>query len=214
MVLSIGHAQSGYRRAVRSGDRPAVRGRRQVSAVRAKSLFTVAAFDIKRQNYVTFDPNDAFNPRATGEIHSRGLEFEAVAELADGLNVIAAYTWLPVFEITKSADADEIGKREPTVPKHMASLWLHQRLGYGQFAGFGFGGGVRYVGETFGDIANTTRMRVPGYTLFDAVIDYEKDGWRVALNVRNIADKATLKCWDTCYYGEGRTIIASARRRW
>jgi iron complex outermembrane recepter protein len=178
-----------------------------------KSLFTVAAFDIRRQNYVTNEPG-TFIPRATGEIHSRGVEFEAVAELAEGLKLIAAYTWLPTFEITKSANPAEIGKREPTVPEHMASLWLHQRLGYGPLAGFGFGGGVRYVGETFGNIANSADWIVPSYTLFDAVIDYEKDGWRYALNVRNIADKTTLKCWDTCYTGEGRSIIASARKRW
>jgi iron complex outermembrane receptor protein len=181
-----------------------------------KSLFTIAAFDIKRQNYVTTEPDSDFTPRSIGEIHSRGLEFEATAELADGLNVIAAYTWLPVFEITKSADPIEVGKREPTVPKHMASLWLHQRFGYGPLTGFGIGGGMRYVGETFGNIPppNEAAWIVPSYTLFDAVIDYEKDGWRFALNVRNITDKTTLKCWDTCYYGQGRTIIASARHRW
>ena len=61
-----------------------------------KSLFTFAAFDIKRQNYVTFVPG-TFEARSTGEISSRGLEFEAVAELAQGLNLIAAYTWLPEF---------------------------------------------------------------------------------------------------------------------
>jgi len=57
-------------------------------------------------------------------------------------------------------------------------------------------------------------MIVPAYTLFDAVIDYEKDGWRFALNIRNIADTTTLTCDSTCYYGPGRTFLASARRRW
>jgi iron complex outermembrane receptor protein len=179
-----------------------------------KSLFTFAAFDIKRQNYVTFEPNQFFTPHATGEIRSRGLEFEAVAELAQGLNLIAAYTWLPEFKITKSADTNEIGKRQPTVPEHMASLWLHYRLGTGPLAGFGFGGGVRYIGETFGNLANDADRIVPAYTLFDAVIDYEKDGWRFALNVRNIADETTLTCDSTCYYGEGRKFLASAHRRW
>ena len=177
-----------------------------------KSLFTIAAFDIKRQNYVTF--NNSFVPHANGEIRSRGLEFEAVAELAQGLNFTAAYTWLPEFKITKSASPAEVGQREPTVPEHMASLWLHYRLGSGPLAGFGFGGGVRYIGETFGDIANSARMTVPAYTLLDGVIDYEKDGWRFALNVRNVTDETTLTCFDTCYYGAGRSIIASARRRW
>jgi iron complex outermembrane receptor protein len=178
-----------------------------------KSLFTIAAFDIKRQGYITNVPG-TFEPRAIGEIHSRGLEFEAVMELANGLNVIAAYTWLPIFEITNSANPNEIGKREPTVPEHMASLWVHYRFGYGPLTGFGVGGGVRYVGETYGNIANTADWIVPDYTLFDAVIDYERYGWRVALNVRNVADTLTVKCWDTCYYGKGRSIIASARKRW
>lgn len=179
----------------------------------SKSLFTIAAFDIKRQNYVTYEPG-TFLPRASGEIRSRGMEFEAVAEFAEGLRLIAAYTWLPVFEITGSANPDEIGKRMPTVAEHMASLWMHYRFGYGPLMGFGLGGGVRYIGETFGDIANSALMTVPAYTVFDAVIDYEKDGWRLALNVRNIADETTLTCDSTCYYGPGRTFLASARRRW
>jgi iron complex outermembrane receptor protein len=96
----------------------------------------------------------------------------------------------------------------------MASLWLHYRLGTGPLAGFGFGGGVRYIGETFGNPANDADRIVPAYTLFDAVIDYEKDGWRFALNVRNIADGTTLTCDSTCYCGEGRKFLASAHRRW
>lgn len=177
-----------------------------------KGLFTAAAFDITRQNYLTFD--GSFFPRQTGEIRARGLEFEATAELARGLDLIAAYTWLPEFEITKSSAPEEIGQREPQVPEHMASLWLHYRFGYGPLAGFGFGAGVRYTGETFGDIANSDRMTVPDYTLFDAVVDYEEDGWRLALNVSNIEDETTLTCFDTCYFGPGRTILASVRRRW
>ena len=144
----------------------------------------------------------------------RGLEFEGTAELMRGLNLIASYTWLPTFEATKSSDPAEIGQRQPTVPEHMASLWLHYRLQHGPFAGFGFGGGVRYIGETFGNIANTDAMKVPDFTLFDGVLDYEKDGWRVALNINNIADETTFTCFDTCYYGTGRAIIATVRHRW
>jgi iron complex outermembrane receptor protein len=177
-----------------------------------KSLFTLAAFDIKRQNYVTSD--ESFVAHQTGEIHSQGIEFEATAELARGLDLIAAYTWLPTFEITKSSDPDEVGQRQPITPEHTASLWLHYKIPYGQFAGFGFGGGVRYIGETFGNIDNTADMKVPDYTLFDGVVDYETGDWRLAVNVSNIADETTLTCWDTCYYGAGREVLASIRRRW
>lgn len=177
-----------------------------------RSLFTLAAFDIKRQNNLTYD--GGFNLRQTGEIHSRGIEFEATAELAKGLDLIGAYTWLPTFEITKSIDPLEVGQREPITPEHMASLWLHYRLQDGPLAGFGLGGGVRYIGETFGDITNSASMTVPDFTLFDGVVDYETGDWRLAVNMSNIADEETFTCWDTCYYGVGRTTIASVRRRW
>jgi iron complex outermembrane receptor protein len=42
-----------------------------------KSLVTFSAFDITRQNYLTFD--NQFNPRQTGEILSRGLEVEVTS---------------------------------------------------------------------------------------------------------------------------------------
>jgi iron complex outermembrane receptor protein len=177
-----------------------------------RSLFTLAAFDITRQNYVTSD--NSFVARQIGEIRSRGVEFEATAELAPGLDLIGAYTWLPTFEIIKSFEPTEVGKREPTVPEQMASLWLHYRVQDGPLAGFGLGGGVRYIGETFGDSVNSALMTVPDFTLFDGVVDYETGDWRFAVNMSNIADEETLTCWDTCYYGAGRTTIASVRRRW
>lgn len=175
-------------------------------------LVTFSAFDIRRENYITTD--NSFIQSQVGEILSRGLEFEAQAEVVDGLDVIAAYTWLPEFNIEESTDPIELGKREPIVPEHMAALWAHYQFQRGQFEGFGFGGGVRYTGETFGDSANTALMTVPSYTLFDAVVDYETEKWRFAVNVHNIEDEETLSCWDTCYYGPARTVIGSIKRRW
>lgn len=175
-------------------------------------LMTFSAFDIRRQNYITTDNN--FVQSQIGEILSRGLEFEAQAEVVEGLDVIAAYTWLPDFTIEESADPAQIGQRQPIVPEHMASLWAHYQFQQGQFEGFGFGGGVRYTGETFGDIANSPERTVPSYTLFDAVVDYETEKWRFAVNAQNIGDEDTLSCWSTCFYGPGRTVIGSIKRRW
>ncbi len=179
----------------------------------SKSLVTFAAFDIRKQNYLTFD--NFFNPQQIGEILSRGIEFETVGELWDGVDFTAAYTWLPEFVVTESADPIELGNRDPGVPEHMASAWLHYKFGNGRFKGFGFGGGVRYIGETFGDMINSDLMIVPAITLFDAVIDYERGGWRFALNATNLEDELYVtSCWDTCYYGAPRTVIGSARYRW
>jgi iron complex outermembrane receptor protein len=177
------------------------------------SFITFAAFDIRRQNYVTYDEN--FVAQQTGEIHSRGLELEAQMSLMDGLNMTAAYTWLPTFKVTKSADITELGRRVPSVPEHMASLWADYRFQQGPLEGLGFGGGVRYVGQTEGNSHNDKAMEVPGYTLFDAAMSYELEGVKAQLNVKNIADKRYVgSCWDTCYYGSGRVFIGTITYRW
>jgi iron complex outermembrane receptor protein len=124
--------------------------------------------------------------------------------LAAGLSMTAAYTWLPVFKVTESADLSEVGRRVPSVPEHMASLWADYKFREGPLEGIGFGGGVRYVGRTEGNSHNDKAMEVPGYTLFDAAVSYELYGVKAQLNVKNIADKRYVgSCWDTCYYGSG-----------
>jgi len=177
------------------------------------SFATFSAFDIRRQNYITYDSNGL--PRQTGEIHSRGLEVEAQMSLDEGLNMTAAYTWLPTFEVTESADPSELGNRVPQVPEHMASLWLDYKFLQGPLEGLGIGGGMRYIGRTFGDSINSNEMQVPDYTLFDAALSYEIEGWRAQLNVKNIADKRYVSsCWGTCYYGQGRTFTGTLTYRW
>jgi iron complex outermembrane receptor protein len=177
------------------------------------SFVTFSVFDIRRQNYVTYDA--AFLPKQTGEIHSRGLELEAQMSLAEGLDMTAAYTWLPTFEVTKSSDLTELGRRVPSVPEHMASVWMKYTFRQGPLEGLGLGGGVRYTGPTWGDSANTDAMQVPGYALLDAAVSYELEGWRAQLNVKNIADKSYVSsCWNTCYYGAGRTFTGTLSYRW
>lgn len=180
----------------------------------SKALYTLAAFDIERQNYLSYEPDPPFTPRQAGEIVSRGIEFEATAELMPGLDLIAAYTWLPDFKITKTANPAQLGKRDPLIPEHAASLWLHYRIQEGRFAGVGFGGGARYFGETFGDLENSSYMKVDDFTLFDAVVDYEFRSWKLALNVSNLTDDDALKCNTNCFYGTGRTFLGTITYRW
>ena len=86
----------------------------------------------------------------------------------------------------------------------------------GMSTGFGFGGGVRYVGSSFADTANTAR--VPGVVLGDLALHYEWDNnWRAALNVVNVTDKiyvASCATIGSCYYGDRRRITASLAYKW
>lgn len=169
---------------------------------------TAALFDLRKTNVLTADPTDANFQVQTGEVRHRGFEVEANADLAFGLSFTAAYTYLDA-EITASNDG-VVGNRPSLAPEHQASLWANYAFTSGTLEGLSLGGGVRYVGQAFGDNANT--FSVPGYTVFDAALRFEKDNWKAALNVSNLFDKtyySTCFVGSGCIYGEGRVVKGS-----
>ncbi len=175
-------------------------------------LFTAAAFDLARQNVLTADPVNPFAQIQTGEIESRGLEFEAVASAVRGLNLTAAYTLLDL-EVTKSNNGDQ-GLKPNRVPKHSASIWADYTIQDGRFARLGMGSGLRYVGRSFADSLNT--LEVPSYVLIDAVAHYDWHRLRLALNIKNLLGKTYVdNCLSavSCVYGIERTVIGSVRYR-
>lgn len=170
----------------------------------ANASVTLAAFDLRRQNVLTQDPENFDNQIQTGEVRSRGIEVEAVASLDFGLDLILAYTYLDP-EITKSNVVDDEGERieegetPEGVQKHTAALWADYTIQGGALAGLGFGAGVRYLGSTFGDVPNT--IKVPGQTLVDAAVHYDWKNFRLALNATNLSDETYVA---TCgYSGDG-----------
>lgn len=178
------------------------------------AFVTVSAFKIWEQNVLTTDPNDPTFQVQTGEVQSRGIEFEGVANFDFGLDLIAAYA-LTDAEIAKSTDG-VAGNTPYGIPRHRASLWADYTIQGGGWAGLGFGLGVRYTGETFGDDANT--FKVPDVALFDAAVHYDWDSFRFAVNATNLFDQRYVSsCFnDTagCYYGERLQVIGSVKLQW
>lgn len=190
------------------------------------TMITLSAYDLTQQNVVTADTDAAhlaIDPNAkvqTGEIATRGIEFEAKTNPMAGLNVVAAYAYLD-SEVAKSNDGYQ-GKVPVYQPEHTASIWGDYEIQGGQAKGVGFGVGVRYFGETFGDAANT--FKVSDYTLVDAALRYdlgnlrpEMEGVTFALNANNLFDKVHVtECQNanTCYYGARRTVMATFKYRW
>jgi len=176
--------------------------------------FSAAYFDLRRQNVLTTDPNNPLLTTQTGEMRSRGFEFEAVANPLPGLKTTAAYT---IYDIETTADLNpaNIGKVPTATPQQFGSVWADYTFQSGPLAGFGFGGGVRYVGESYADNANS--LTVPSATLVDATIHYEIKGWRAALNVANLFDKtyvASCSSPTACYYGDRLRTTASLSYKW
>ncbi|KAA0988175.1 TonB-dependent siderophore receptor [Pseudomonas sp. ANT_J12] len=186
----------------------------------SKTLLTAAVYDLTQKNVaVTTTVGNTPITSQTGEVKVKGLELEAVSDLTDNLKVIAAYT-LAKSEVQKG---DFKGNRLQLMPNQQASLWTDYTWHTGVLDGFGIGGGVRYTGNTYGDQANTWLGKADAYTVFDAAVHYDLGrldnslkGASLALNATNLFDKDYMSTCDSynCYYGDQRSVIASATYKW
>jgi iron complex outermembrane receptor protein len=187
----------------------------------AKSLYTIALFDLTQQNVLTTDPLHPTTSRVqTGEIRSRGIELEAKTEINRELTVLASYTYLDNV-VTKTNNPIQFGRHPAGMPMNSATAWADYTFHSGPLDGFGLSGGVRYIGETPGTTAND--FYVPSVTLVDAAVHYDLgalgkqfNGFKLQVNATNLFDKTYVTlCQDFgCYYGLRREVIATLRYRW
>ncbi|MNK16368.1 Ferrichrome-iron receptor precursor [compost metagenome] len=197
------------------------------------TMLSVAAFDIRRENMTTTDPDPTHlcgtaGGRCSiqaGELRTQGIELEAKTEPVRGLTLLAAYSVMN-NEYSKAypnaSGFDLTGKTPVAVPSQQASAWARYQLQEGPLAGLGVGGGVRYIGSSYANEANT--LKVPKVTLVDLMLDYDMGrvspslkGMQVALNVQNLFDKeyiASCSGESWCWFGYQRSIKASLRYRW
>lgn len=171
-----------------------------------------ALFDITKTNVLTSDPLHAGFSVQTGEVRHRGLELEARGQLTERLSVIAGYTIIDA-EITASNDGVQ-GNTPSLVPQHQASIWADYAFG-GRAEGLSLGAGLRHVGQTWADNANS--RKVDAYTLADLSLRYERNGYGATLGVTNLFDEdyyATCSAvgWG-CSAGEGREVTLTLSRK-
>ena len=166
----------------------------------------VALYDLTQHNRVV--QISSVDYTQTGKVRSRGLEVELVGEVTPSLSINASYNYSRIL------DEDELGG----MPKHRAAIWGTKRFGPGSLgtaSNFGTlvaGAGVRHNAAYQDRVAPIT----PSYTLFDLMLSLERNDWRLALNVNNVADKVyfgTCEFWGICTYGGRRNVIASATYR-
>lgn len=187
----------------------------------SNTLLTAAVYDLTQKNVsvTTTNSDNVSITSQTGEVKVKGLELEAVSDVTDNLKVIAAYT-LAKSEVQKG---DFKGNRLQLMPNQQASLWVDYTWHNGVLDGFGIGAGARYTGNTYGDQGNTWLGKADAYTVFDAAVHYDLGrldnslkGASLALNATNLFDKDYISTCDSfyCYYGDQRSVVASATYKW
>lgn len=184
------------------------------------AMFTVSAFDITQKNISSYNSEIGYYEEI-GKVRSKGIETEAHAQITPEIKLIAAYTYTDV--VTKASNtAAQVGKSPASIPRHAASAWGSYSFLDGALHGLTLGSGVRYTGTTWGD--SEGGFKVPHYTLYDVMAKYELGaamtalrGTTLQLNVNNVADKHYVSsCSNTsaCFYGSGRSIVASVSYSW
>ena len=190
-----------------------------------KTLATAAIFDLHQDNVIA--PNLATTPvmnEQIGKVHVAGLELEDVTRIHEQLSINFAYSYLfskaspSVRYGGPNTPTSEIGTYNtdpplPTTPRHKASLLADYTLADGVLKGLGFGAGVRYVSANFGDSAG--EWRAPSEVLWDGLLHYNIDKWRLQVDATNLLDKKyVVQCssYTSCYYGVRRNVIATLTR--
>lgn len=187
----------------------------------SNTLLSAAVYDLTQKNVqvTTLGAGGQQINSQTGEVKVKGLELEAVSDVTENLKVIAAYT-LAKSEVQKGIYK---GNRLTLMPNQQASLWTDYTWHTGILDGFGIGFGARYTGNTYGDQANTWLGKANAYTIFDGAVHYDLGrldnslkGASVKLNATNLFNKDYLSTCDGnyCYFGDQRSVVASATYQW
>jgi len=146
---------------------------------------------------------------------------EGKMALARGLDASVAYA-LTDSEITKDGNPAVEGNEQPFVPNKQGSAWLNYVFQNSALRGLGLGGGVRYIDESFGEVANN--FESSSVTLFDAALSYDvgalsqsMDGAQLSLKANNLMDKEYVSwCISStgCFYEGGRVVTAEVKYNW
>jgi len=165
-------------------------------------FFTASFFNIDQTNVQTTDPANPLNSLQTASVNSRGVELEALANVARGLNLHAGYSLV-------RTDAGS-GAWLPQTPRNQASLLADYTASEGALRNFGGNFGVRFVGQSMGDSANT--IAIPNYTLLDGAVRYRWHAAQLGLNATNLFDRryvATCTGLAYCGYGFARNVTGA-----
>lgn len=181
----------------------------------SSTLLSAAVYELAQKNVAT-RPVGATYFEPTGKVRSRGLELEARSQLSRSVSVIASYTYTDM-KFTESSDGFT-GNTPYQAPRHMAALWGDWNFTPGYTAG----AGVRYVGSSWVDNANS--MKVPPYTLVDLMLRVDLaqlnpsfKGANLRLAVNNLFDKsyvASCLSQQYCYWGDARSMTATVTYQW
>ncbi|MCM5661416.1 TonB-dependent receptor [Galbibacter mesophilus] len=157
---------------------------------------SITAYQITKNNYLVTDfehPAEDGSFRfstQTGEVQSKGIEFDMQGQITECLNVVFNYAHTDV-RITEDTNPDNIGTRIAGHAKHITNGWVNYTFHEDNFLkGFGVSLGYQYqVDRSSWAWGAENNPLLPDYFRLDGGISWAKNNFRVNLNVNNILDE-------------------------
>ena len=150
---------------------------------------TISYYDIQVKDIVRpYAANPNFSIQDGTQL-SKGVEAEIVAKPAQGLNIVAGFSYND--SKYEKADPDVEGRRPATaMSPYTANLWIGYSLLTGKTKGLGFGFGGNYASDN--KILNSVYYGVftlPEYVVLNATVFYDQPKYRLGLKVDNLTNK-------------------------
>ncbi len=165
------------------------------------TLVTLTAFHIEERNRPIADPSNPLGQIQAGELTTQGFELEATRTLPGHYDLSLAYGYNDV-----TGDAAASGY----LSRHTASAWGTKTF-EGDWATLRLGAGVRYLGQQVSSNAAWT-IATPARTMVDALVELERDRWRLRVNATNLLDnRAYASCLarGDCFVSAPRNVMLS-----
>ncbi len=165
------------------------------------TLVTLTGFHIKERNRPIPDPRNPLGQIQAGELTTKGFELEATRTLPGHYDLSLAYGFNDV-----DGDRGEVGY----LSRHTASAWGTKTF-EGSWATLRLGAGVRYLGQQVSGNAAWTIV-TPARTMVDALVELERDRWRLRLNATNLLDNhayAACLARGDCFVSAPRNVMLS-----
>jgi catecholate siderophore receptor len=172
-----------------------------------RMLVQTAVYQVNRNSPVELDPvSNNIITSSEPKQRLRGFELGVSGAVTPEFLLNVNYSYIDA-EIrpdgTENGDANA-GNQVRYVPEHSLSAWASYKPVEGALKGLEIGGGMNYQSKVYLNPANT--QEVPSYTSFDALVAYNFDKFRVAVNGYNLTDEL--------YYAQvngGRVVPAAGR---
>jgi iron complex outermembrane recepter protein len=154
-----------------------------------KLSFQVAGYVIDKHNVIAQE--NFITQVQIGEIRSTGAEFSMVGKITRDWSIIANYAYTDARIVSDPADqaigVAAPGNRFRGVPYNSANVWSRYNLIDNDCQTLGVGVGIIYVGDRFGDLADS--FVLPGYTRVDAGIFYKRGRMNASLYMENLGNR-------------------------